>query len=416
MKKVICFIFISLAVLFIPSRASGWGVATHAYFAEELGKKYGIHNLEMMVYGAMAPDMFNLEFDLPNNDYLHHQTHYNFMKVSEKASGTRQQAFAAGFISHNDSCGADYTAHHDGRTTPGKGYIITKVEMLTPVLITKVLPIIQDAGVPLSLAETLADSVAPSLAELFIETSVDLMIKRNENPSIGTLMFQSAQFTDLEIDSLLVAAYAEDYAAVSGITSDEAGEKITNIELKYRAIIREHGERLSKPEEEVIPLLAVKAAEISEAYLKNKMGGIVEVKVPPEITTVYEEFLLDYAIPAVEVDYSAEVAATLVFIEGQMIPVHVGDTTAASAYMLCQNYPNPFNSSTTIEYFLPGQSRVKITVYNSLGQKVAVLVDAIKPDGNHSVTWNTVGLASGLYFCRIEAGEYSKVRKMELVR
>ena len=416
MKKIIFFIALSLTALFIPCRAFGWGVATHAYFAEELGKKYGVHDLEMMVYGAVAPDMFNLEFDLPHNDYLHDQTHYNFMKVSDNAVGIRQQAFAAGFTSHNDSCGADYTAHHNGRTTPGKGYIITKVEMLTPVLIDQVLPIVIDVVKLPSLAQTLADSIAPSLTELFIETAVDLLIKRHKNQSIGTLMFQSAQFTDLEIDSLLVTAYAKDYAAVSDTSSVEAGEIITGIELEYRALIREHGETLIKPEDEVIPLLAEKAAEITEAYIKNKTGGIFDFTIPPEIITVYKNFLLDYAIPEVEEDYSAEIAATLAYLEEQYIPVPVEDTPAASAYILCQNYPNPFNSSTMIEYYIPKQSLVKIEVYNVLGQRIAVLADAVKQSGSHSVIWNAAGMASGLYFCRIEAGIYTAVRKMELVR
>ena len=416
MKKIMFFISLSLAVLFIPFRAFGWGVATHSYFAEELGKKYGITDQEMMVYGSMAPDMFNLEFDLPHNDYLHDQTHYNFMKVSDNAVGIRQQAFATGFTSHNDSCGADYTAHHNGRTTPGKGYIITKVEILTPELIDKVLPIVIDMGVYPSLAQSLADSVAPSLTELFVETAVDLMIKRYENPSIGTLMLQSAQFTDLEIDSLLVAAYAEDYADESGKSSVETGEIITGIELEYRALIRQHGETLSKSEEEAIPLLAVQAAEITEAYLKSKTGGIFDFTIPPEIITVYKGFLLDYAIPEVEEDYDSEIAATLAYLEEQYIPVHVEDTTSATAYILCRNYPNPFNSATTIEYFLPENSHIKIEIYNVLGQKVVVLVDTVKPEGTYSITWEAAGMASGMYFCRIEAGGYAVVRKMELVR
>ena len=79
MKKLIYFIFLFLVMQIFPDKAFGWGVGTHAYFAEELGTHYGIENLPMIAYGAMAPDMFNLKFRLEYKDYLRDQTHYDFM-------------------------------------------------------------------------------------------------------------------------------------------------------------------------------------------------------------------------------------------------------------------------------------------------------------------------------------------------
>ncbi len=76
---------------------------------------------------------------------------------------------------------------------------------------------------------------------------------------------------------------------------------------------------------------------------------------------------------------------------------------AAKEYKLLQNYPNPFNPSTVIEYALPVESKVTISIFNVIGQQVAVLVNGIQNAGNHSVKWNAQNLASGIYFYQIRA-------------
>ncbi len=85
-------------------------------------------------------------------------------------------------------------------------------------------------------------------------------------------------------------------------------------------------------------------------------------------------------------------------------------------YSLNQNYPNPFNPTTRIRFGLPNASKVNIEVYNSLGQSVAELVNEQKPAGYHSVQFDSDNLASGVYFYRIEAGTFTRVKKMLLVR
>jgi hypothetical protein len=87
-----------------------------------------------------------------------------------------------------------------------------------------------------------------------------------------------------------------------------------------------------------------------------------------------------------------------------------------SVFALNQNYPNPFNPSTIIAYSLPNASNVKLSVYNAIGQVVSVLEDGFKSAGNYSVTFNASNLSSGLYFYKIEAGQFSQTRKMMLVK
>jgi photosystem II stability/assembly factor-like uncharacterized protein len=94
-----------------------------------------------------------------------------------------------------------------------------------------------------------------------------------------------------------------------------------------------------------------------------------------------------------------------------------------AAFALDQNYPNPFNPATIIHYSLPADGKVRLVVYNMLGQVVQVLVDRIERAGYKSVAWNASGFATGIYFCRLEvrsvtdpAKTFTSVRKMALVR
>ena len=90
-------------------------------------------------------------------------------------------------------------------------------------------------------------------------------------------------------------------------------------------------------------------------------------------------------------------------------------------YCLHQNHPNPFNPETQISYDLPNDSWIKLSVYNIRGQKVKTLVDRFEAAGHKTVTWggkNEQGerVGSGVYFYRLEAGDFTAARKMVLVR
>lgn len=96
--------------------------------------------------------------------------------------------------------------------------------------------------------------------------------------------------------------------------------------------------------------------------------------------------------------------------------VEVNVNNAPSAFALNQNYPNPFNPSTIISYSLPQASNVKLIVYNAIGQPVRTLENGFKNAGTYNVTFNASELSSGIYFCKIEAGQFSSIRKMMLVK
>jgi hypothetical protein len=90
--------------------------------------------------------------------------------------------------------------------------------------------------------------------------------------------------------------------------------------------------------------------------------------------------------------------------------------TAPLVFQLRQNYPNPFNPTTVISYQLPVASHVRLVVYDQTGRVVATLVDENKPAGVHTGRLDASRLASGVYLYRIEAGSFSTVKKMVLVR
>jgi len=85
-------------------------------------------------------------------------------------------------------------------------------------------------------------------------------------------------------------------------------------------------------------------------------------------------------------------------------------------YALEQNFPNPFNPSTTIRYEVPMLSYVTLAVFNTLGQKVATLVQGEVEAGHHNVTFDASGFTSGVYFCRMSARGYTSTRKLLMVR
>jgi hypothetical protein len=85
-------------------------------------------------------------------------------------------------------------------------------------------------------------------------------------------------------------------------------------------------------------------------------------------------------------------------------------------FNLEQNYPNPFNPSTTIKYSIPEQSKVKLTLFNLLGEEATTLVNEEKSAGYYSVEFNASALPSGVYFYKLQAGDFVSTKKMILLK
>jgi hypothetical protein len=85
-------------------------------------------------------------------------------------------------------------------------------------------------------------------------------------------------------------------------------------------------------------------------------------------------------------------------------------------FALHQNYPNPFNPSTTIQFTIVNRQLTIVKVYDVMGREVATLVNEVKEPGTYTVQFSGSGLASGVYFYRLSAGQYVECRKMVVMK
>ena len=103
-------------------------------------------------------------------------------------------------------------------------------------------------------------------------------------------------------------------------------------------------------------------------------------------------------------------------LKNNTIITEVEDINQPFSYSLEQNYPNPFNPSTTIEYSIPQNGFVTLRVFNILGKEVATLVNEQVIAGKHKIDFDASGLNSGVYFYKIESGNFVETKKMILIK
>jgi hypothetical protein len=94
----------------------------------------------------------------------------------------------------------------------------------------------------------------------------------------------------------------------------------------------------------------------------------------------------------------------------------IEDPDIAKRFLLAQNFPNPFNPSTRIMYSLSNAARIRLSLYDTAGREVAVLVNEVKAAGVHDIRFDTSDLPSGVYFYRLKGPDGIVTRKMTLMR
>ncbi|KAB2851488.1 MAG: T9SS type A sorting domain-containing protein, partial [Ignavibacterium sp.] len=85
-------------------------------------------------------------------------------------------------------------------------------------------------------------------------------------------------------------------------------------------------------------------------------------------------------------------------------------------FSLLQNYPNPFNPTTKIGYILKDRTNVRVAIMNTLGQEIAVLVNELKDEGLHEISFDASNLSSGIYFYSIQTSQFNETKKMILMK
>jgi len=127
-------------------------------------------------------------------------------------------------------------------------------------------------------------------------------------------------------------------------------------------------------------------------------------------------YVTNISFPDSSHGYAVGINGTIIKYTYQKPNEIITNTGEIESFNLAQNFPNPFNPVTSISYRLSSAGIVSIKVYSILGKEVTSLVNEYKPAGSYRVEFNGSDLASGVYLYRMQAGEYSTVRKMTLVK
>ena len=142
----------------------------------------------------------------------------------------------------------------------------------------------------------------------------------------------------------------------------------------------------------------------SKYYLTNLIDGTVQ-EVSPSQRSNFPINLNEYQA---KIFYYGTDSVTVDVVDENILTV--------KQFKLYQNYPNPFNPTTKIKYQIPLEEKVTLKVYDILGREVSTLVNEIKSAGIHEINFNASSLASGVYFYRITAGNYSDIKKIVLLK
>jgi hypothetical protein len=291
----------------VPSSVYGWGSATHAYIAHQFVDGQGSADMQA-IYGSVLADAFNTMVSDPYQDPLWTLTHYDFQKLVDQAESQSDKAIAYGFASHNESWGADETAHITSVGLPESGYVIRKGEALGAILRPSVRLFLLANGA--SDPDAVLDSVLPGVTHTAIETAVDLLISQNEDPDIGQRLVLAAQTRGWSAPILLCKAYAADIAATAGITESVASPLIVAAESEFRVQMEVYGAAFCQ--EDPVEALAEQGAELSKQLLAGAQGFVVDVPVD------LMKQILTAAVDVVKDDYATEVAATVTQVQQEL--------------------------------------------------------------------------------------------------
>jgi hypothetical protein len=107
---------------------------------------------------------------------------------------------------------------------------------------------------------------------------------------------------------------------------------------------------------------------------------------------------------------------TLLISDTVLIKINSTNIEIPDKYSLYQNYPNPFNSVTKISFDVPKSAQLSIRIYDVLGREIECLINEYVQPGKYNINYNANNLASGVYFYRLQAGDYINIKRMVLLK
>jgi hypothetical protein len=304
--RLVCCLFV-----LTPSAAFSWSQATHAYIADRLGARAG-HDDTNEMWGIVAPDMFIFTFDpalCPGwiSDQTHGTYAESFMNVWNAAHTHAEEALAYGFVAHNEAWGADHPAH-EACLTCGQdvGYIITKADAL---LNTPLDPADPQRTVGVAFASLgIGAYEGEMVAHLLTEYAIDVMLANDVDPLLGRKLERAARTRSKEFPSLLVKAFAGDYAgSCFGDSESTAAAVLRAAEEEHRHTMMFLGNAISHSKPVAAQLLAEQVVAIVPLFLGRPFPVTEDVAV---------EIMKGAILGSMAIcdDYSAEIEATIDFV------------------------------------------------------------------------------------------------------
>ncbi len=305
-------LFLILNLVMVSSGFS-WGSATHAYIAKRIGRLNVTLNFQEM-YGLMAADLFNYNFDLINDPLLRAFTHgqpgnEGFMAVWQKA-GPLVKPLAFGFVAHNDVWGADFTAHHQAQTLsrpanfpsiPGvePGYVIIKA------LALNMDPTMNGYFEAIGLSNSVPEHfmLRLEMCHNLVESAGDLIIKKVD-PRIGHQIIISAVLRNRNFQELLIRA----------LNNPEYNQAIIQNEAQFRRLMIQYGGILSLPEGQALVAMAEQMAQLGVAFLKKFTG----MEVPLDQAQMISEYGIRKALQLCALDYLGEIRKTIELVRTEL--------------------------------------------------------------------------------------------------
>ncbi|MBE2225943.1 MAG: carboxypeptidase regulatory-like domain-containing protein, partial [Ignavibacteria bacterium] len=149
--------------------------------------------------------------------------------------------------------------------------------------------------------------------------------------------------------------------------------------------------------------------------ITNSNGEYIAANLPPGTYTLTAR-RIGFAPVTQNVTITNSNLQNINFNFGSPIGIEVISLEVPSRFSLSQNYPNPFNPVTNIKFSVPKTGVVNLTVYDAAGREAAMLFNGELSEGTYNYDFDASQLASGIYFYRLEAGEFTQTKKMVLVK
>jgi len=257
-------------------------------------------------------------------------------------------------------------------------------------------------------------------------------------PDMGANEWETENLGDINGDGsidvldvvMLTGFILNDESPVNGDLNSDGSVDVLDIVMIVNIILGEDLARGEKTENAVI--------YYGNGYCKYEADGAIagiqlDVRGDYNITSDYlpggwelvynESTIMLYSLDgsSLEIETLFEYNGDLIIVESIVADWYGSDVLVREdflpdAFSLERAYPNPFNPVTTLQYALPEDSRVSLTIYNLQGRVVAELVNDMKTAGYHSIIWNASNHASGMYFVKLMTPEFTKSQKLMLVK